>query len=83
MSINQRVIDCLVNTLDLEPEDVTLDASLRDDLGIDSLSAVEAAMALEDEFELDGLPTEDVEKARTVQDVAEYIQSRTGDANAQ
>jgi len=76
MTTEDRVKAVLVDTLGLENDEVTPDASLRDDLEMDSLCAVEVVMALEDEFELDGLPTEDIEKAQTVKDVVDYIQGR-------
>ncbi len=76
MTTEDRVKAVLVDTLGLENDEVTPDASLRDDLEMDSLCAVEVVMALEDEFELDGLPMEDVEKLKQVKDVTQYIEGR-------
>lgn len=73
MSTQQRVRDCLVNKLALDESEVTPEANLRNDLGIDSLTAAEAAMALEEEFEIE-VSAEDLERQRTVQDVYDYIE---------
>ena len=44
----EKVRDIIVETLGCEAEQVTLEASLSDDLGADSLAAVELVMALEE-----------------------------------
>lgn len=56
----------------LEADDVTLEASLVEDLGADSLDIVELIMAFEEEFEIE-IPDEDAEKIQTVQGAVEYI----------
>ncbi|MGL4461041.1 MAG: acyl carrier protein [Planctomycetia bacterium] len=58
---------------------VDLDSSLVDDLGFDSLDAVELLMALEEEFDVT-IPEEDVAKLRTIADVIRYVMDhRRGD----
>jgi acyl carrier protein len=54
-------------------ETVTLDASLADDLEIDSLSMVEIIVSAQDKFGVD-IPDEEVKKLRTVQNVVSYVQ---------
>mgnify|MGYP002611848580 CR=1 FL=1 len=46
----EQVRDIIVETLGCDAEQVTMDASLADDLGADSLASVELVMALEEEF---------------------------------
>jgi acyl carrier protein len=78
-SIEQRVKEVIVNSLNINEEKVTDDASFLDDLGADSLGTVELMMAFEDEFESEvegGIPEADAEKLLTVKDVIEYIKSR-------
>jgi acyl carrier protein len=78
-SIEQRVKEVIVNSLNISEEKVTDDASFLDDLGADSLGTVELMMAFEDEFENEiegGIPEADAEKLLTVKDVVEYIKSR-------
>ena len=43
----EQVRDIIVETLGCDAEQVTMDASLADDLGADSLASVELVMALE------------------------------------
>jgi len=64
--------------LNVNEEDVTLNASFQDDLGADSLALVELIMALEEQFELDSIPDEDAEKIKTVKDAVDYIDTRLG-----
>ena len=46
---------------------ITLDASIMEDLGADSLDTVELVMAIEEEFEIE-IPDSDAEEIQTVQD---------------
>ena len=54
---------------------VTPEASFKDDLGADSLDLVELVMGLEDAFDA-SIPTEDLEKLSTVQDVMDYLKAQ-------
>jgi acyl carrier protein len=65
----QRV---LVNQLNLREEEVTLEAAINDDLGADSLDAVELIMSLEEEFGL-SIEPDKTESLRTVGDVVALI----------
>ena len=67
----EQVRDIIVETLGCDAEQVTMDASLADDLGADSLASVELVMALEDEFGIE-IPDEDAEKITTVQNAIDY-----------
>ena len=68
----EKVRDIIVETLGCDAEQVTMDASLADDLGADSLASVELVMALEEEFETE-IPDEKAEKITTVQEAIDYI----------
>ncbi|MGA4644237.1 acyl carrier protein [Limisphaera sp. 4302-co] len=72
-SIEQRVKKIIVEQLDVNPDQVTPEARLIDDLGADSLDAVELIMALEEEFGHD-IPDEQAEKMQTVGDIIKYIE---------
>ena len=71
-SVEQRVIEIIVEQLKVSPEEVTLEASFIEDLGADSLDLVELIMAMEEEFGLE-ISDEDAEKIQTVQDAVNYI----------
>ena len=67
-----KIIDIVVNNLDVDKEKVTTDAKFIDDLGADSLDTVELIMQFEEDFSLD-IPDEDAEKIQSVQDALDYI----------
>ncbi|MDR2108628.1 MAG: acyl carrier protein [Coriobacteriales bacterium] len=64
----------LVDNLGVEETAVTAQALLQDDLGADSLDAVELIMAIEDEFGLE-IDSEQTEKIKTVGDLMTLITS--------
>lgn len=70
-----RVKKIIVDRLGVDEEEVTLEASFKDDLGADSLDIVELVMELEDEFEME-ISDEDAEKITKVGEVVEYIKAQ-------
>ena len=73
MTTFERVRKILVDQLgDISEDEVTLEASIVDDLGADSLEVVEIVMALEEEFEIE-IPDEDAEKIKKVQEIVDYV----------
>ena len=71
----EKVKEMLCEQLDVEEEKVTLEASIVDDLGADSLDVVDLIMSLEEEFDIE-IPDEDVENMKTVGDIVKYIESK-------
>jgi acyl carrier protein len=74
-STEEAVKDLVVTGLSVTPEQVTMEASLIEDLGADSLDTVELVMAFEEEFGIE-VPDEDAEKLKTVGDIIAYIDSK-------
>ena len=72
-SVEQRVREIIVEQMDVNPDQVTLDAKFIEDLGADSLDVVELVMALEEEFGSE-IPDEEAEKLLSVGDVVKYIE---------
>ena len=72
MSLNEKVINIIVDKLSVEESRVVPEASFLDDLGADSLDTVELIMEFEEEFDLE-IPDEDAEKITTVGAALEYI----------
>ena len=68
----ETVRDTLAEQFEIDPSEITMDTNLIDDIGADSLDAVELVMALETEFGIE-IPDEDAEKVVTVGDVVDYI----------
>ena len=71
--IFDKVKEILVDQLDVEEEKVTMEASIVDDLGADSLDLVDLVMSLEEEFDVEN-PDEQVENIKTVGDIVKYIE---------
>jgi acyl carrier protein len=57
---------------DLSVEDVELDSSLRDDLGVDSLARLELVAAIEDHWQIE-VPVEDAERLATVRQIIDHL----------
>ena len=74
--IFEKVAAILAEQLDAEAETITLESSLVDDLGADSLDVVDLVMTLEDEFDME-IPDEDIENVRTVGDIVKYLEEHT------
>jgi len=70
--IRAKVVEIVKDKLGIEDDKITDDAKYVEDLGADSLSLVDVAMALEDEFGMK-IPDEDIEKITTVGATVEYI----------
>ena len=55
----------IVEQFALDPDEVTMDSSFEEDLGADSVDLVELVMAMEEEFELDEIPEEELRRWAT------------------
>lgn len=67
-----KMKDILVEQLECDPEDITMESLLVDDLGADSLDAIDIVMSVEDTFKVE-VPDEIIEKIETVGDIVNYI----------
>ena len=68
----EKVKSVIVEALGCDLEEVTMDASLIDDLGADSLASVELVMALEEATGI-SIPDKDLPNMKTVGDIMEYL----------
>ena len=69
----EQIKKVLVDALNIDEETITPEANLKDDLGIDSLAAVELALELETEFDI---RIEELAKLETVQDIINIIEEK-------
>ena len=75
-SVFENVKKVVCEQLGVEESEVSEGSSFVDDLGADSLDVVELVMALEEQFGID-IPDDDVNNLKTVQDVVDYINSKS------
>jgi len=75
MSVEQEVIDIVVEQLGVDKADVTAQKSFIEDLNADSLDLTELIMTFEERFGFE-ISEEDAEKLKTVGEVIQYVQKR-------
>lgn len=78
MSIEQDVIDIVVDQLGVNKEEVAPSKSFIEDLNADSLDLTELMMTFEERFSCD-IGESEAEKFKTVGDVIEYIKQHKKD----
>lgn len=73
----EKVKKILVEELQINEDDITLDSALINDLGINSLELADLAVTCEDEFDIE-INEDDMRKFITVRDVVEYLEALEG-----
>ena len=68
-----KIKELIVDSLGIEEDQITMEASFKEDLKVDSLDLFEMVMSREDEFGVE-IPPEELEKMVTVGDVVNYIE---------
>jgi acyl carrier protein len=76
-SLEQEVIDIVVEQLGIDASEVSASKSFVEDLNADSLDLTELIMTFEERFGFE-ISEEDAEKLKTVGDVVSYIRSKKG-----
>ncbi len=74
----ERIREIIAEKLMVELDEVTDEATFREDLGADSLDLVDLIMEFEDEFGIE-IPEEDAEKINTVGEAIAYIERKIGE----
>lgn len=69
--IIKRIIEEQLGITD--PDLITLNTNMRDDLDADSLDAVEIIMTIEDEFDVE-IPDDMAEKLQTIAQIVDYLE---------
>ncbi len=68
----EKIRDIIVDKLNVDPAQVTMEARFREDLKADSLDLVELIMAFEDEFG-GAISDEDAQKITTVGEAVKFL----------
>lgn len=71
--IFDKIKAIIVEQLQVEEDEITMETNLMKDLSADSLDAVEIIMAIEDEYGIE-IPDEEAEKIQTVADLVKYVE---------
>ena len=71
--IFEQIRSALASQFEIDPESITLETNLIDDLGADSLDVVELIMSLEDMFGI-SITDEDAAQLYTVRRIVEYLE---------
>ena len=72
----EKVKAILADQLEFDEDKITMESSLVDDLGADSLDVVDLIMSLEEEFDIE-IPDEEIEEIKTVGDLVRYIEANS------
>lgn len=75
-AINQKVLT-VIREQGYDDIGVTVESSLRDDLGVDSIGLMAVIIALEDAFEMT-IPDEDIDRLITMGDLLTYLEYKIG-----
>ena len=70
----EKLRDIIVEVLNVDENEVTMESTFIDDLGADSLDVFQIIMGIEEEFDIE-IPTEEAEKIASVGDAVEAIKN--------
>ena len=70
----EKMKEIIADQLSVSEDEVTLEASFKDDLDADSLDLFELVMALEEEYV--EIPSDDLAELNTVGDVINYLKDK-------
>ena len=73
----ETVKNILVEEIQIDANDITMDAELVNDLGINSLELADLIMVCEEKFGIE-IGDDDIRKFVTVADICEYLEGITG-----
>lgn len=72
-NIQDKVTEIIVEQLGVSADQVKPESKMIEDLGADSLDAVELVMAVEEEFGIE-IPDEDAEKLVSIGDILSHVE---------
>ena len=70
----EKIREIIATQFDVDVEKITMETTVADDLGADSLDIVEVLMSVEDEFSVE-IPDEAIEDIKSVGDLVNYIEN--------
>ena len=73
--IQEKVFDIIAEHRDMDRKNITMESSLRDDIGMDSFEAMEFIFYLEETYNIK-IPDSDLGKLRVIKDIVDYLEIR-------
>ena len=70
----EKLRDIIVEVLNVDENEVTMESTFIDDLGADSLDVFQIIMGIEEEFDIE-IPAETAEQVTTVEEAVEMIKN--------
>lgn len=74
--ILDEVKEILADQLNVDIERIEMHSSLAEDLGADSLDAIDIVMTIEDQYAIE-VPDEIIENMKVVEDIVNFIENNT------
>ena len=71
----EKMKEIIADQLGVSEDEVTLEASFKEDLDADSLDLFELVMALEEQYDVE-IPSDDLAELNTVGDVINYLKDK-------
>lgn len=78
-AIQEKILQALGDYLKRDPKTISADASLRDDLGLDSMATIELLYRVEEAFDIQ-IPDQDLQGLTSVRHVVQYVERRLAPA---
>jgi len=75
MDVMEKITKIVCEQFDVDPESISEDTNLAEDLDADSLDLVDLVMSLEDEFDTE-VPDEDLADLKTIGDIVKFVEER-------
>lgn len=70
----EKIVQILAEQLSIDPDKITMDSLLEEDLDADSLDAIDIVMSIEDEFQIE-VPDEVIANMRSVGDIVNFVEN--------
>lgn len=72
--IFEEIKEILAEQLDVDIDSIQLSSKLSDDLGADSLDAIDIVMSIEEDYSIE-VPDEVIQEIETVEDIVSFVES--------
>ena len=69
----EEVQELIVDMLDVDASEITMDTNIKDDLKADSLDLYEIVYGIEERYQIE-IPTDELTAMKTVGDIVRYIE---------